>query len=55
MTFKAISATLLAAMEVKAAANEATHGMSMADLASEQLARMGTRDAITVAWLDKTR
>ncbi len=44
-----------AAVKAEAAAISAAHGMSMAALLRELLARVAARDAETLAWLDKAR
>jgi len=44
-----------AAVKAEAAAVVAAHGMSMAALLRELLARVATRDTETLAWLDKAR
>ena len=42
-------------VKAEAAAVAAAHGMSMAALLRELLARVAARDAETLAWLDKAR
>lgn len=42
-------------VKTEAAAVAAAHGMSMAALLRELLARVAARDAETLAWLDKAR
>jgi antitoxin component of RelBE/YafQ-DinJ toxin-antitoxin module len=44
-----------AAVKTEAAAVAAAHGMSMAALLRELLARAAARDTETLAWLDKAR
>lgn len=55
MTTKTVSAAGTAAVKAEAAAISAAHGMSMAALLRELLARVAARDAETLAWLDKAR
>ena len=50
-----ISAAGPANVKAEAAAVAAAHGMSMAALLRELLARVAARDAETLAWLDKAR
>ncbi len=50
-----ISAAVPANVKAEAAAVAAAHGMSMAALRRELLARVAARDAETLAWLDKAR
>ena len=55
MTTKTVSAAVPAAVKAEAAAISAVHGMSMAALLRELLARVAARDAETLAWLDEAR
>ena len=55
MTTKSVSATVPAAVKAEAAAVAAAHGMSMAALLRELLARVGAHYAETLTWLDKAR
>ncbi|HFT8011343.1 hypothetical protein [Pseudomonas aeruginosa] len=50
-----ISAAVPAAVKSEAAAVAAAHGMSLAALVRELLARVAARDAETLAWLDEAR
>jgi antitoxin component of RelBE/YafQ-DinJ toxin-antitoxin module len=50
-----ISAAIPANVKAEAAAVAAAHGMSLAALARELLARVAARDAETLAWLDEAR
>ena len=50
-----ISATVPAAVKSEAAAVAAVHGMSLAVLVRELVARVAARDAETLAWLDEAR
>ena len=51
----AISAAIPANVKAEAAAVAAAHGMSLAALRRELLARVAARDAETLAWLDEAR
>ncbi|WP_166798100.1 hypothetical protein [Pseudomonas aeruginosa] len=50
-----ISAAVPAAVKSEAAAVAAAHGMSLAALVRELLARVAARDVETLAWLDEAR
>ncbi|HCB1903457.1 TPA: hypothetical protein MYQ17_004752 [Citrobacter amalonaticus] len=50
-----ISAAIPANVKAEAAAVAAAHGMSLAALLRELLARVAARDAETLAWLDEAR
>ncbi len=50
-----ISAAVPAAVKSEAAAVAAAHGMSLAAMVRELLARVAARDAETLAWLDEAR
>jgi DNA-damage-inducible protein J len=52
---KTVSATVPAAVKTEATAVAAAHGISMAALVRELLARVAARDAETLAWLDEAR
>lgn len=47
-----VSARVAATVKAEAAAVAAIHGMSMASLVRELLARVAARDPETLAWLD---
>ncbi|NMY43750.1 hypothetical protein HBN76_20790 [Pseudomonas sp. WS 5013] len=53
MAMKTISARVPATVKTEAAAVATAHGISMAELVRELLARVAARDAETLAWLDK--
>ena len=50
-----ISAAIPANVKAEAAAVAAAHGMSLAALGRELVARVAARDAETLAWLDEAR
>lgn len=50
-----VSARVAATVKAEAAAVAEAHGMSMACLVRELLARIAARDPETLAWLDETR
>lgn len=50
-----ISASVPANVKAEAVTVAAAHGMSMAALVRELLARVAARDAETLIWLDKAR
>lgn len=55
MTTKTVSVAVPAAVKAEAAAVAAAHGISMAALLREMLARVAARDPETMAWLDEAR
>ncbi len=55
MAMKTISATVPAAVKAEAVAVAAAHGMSMAALLREFLARVAAGDKETLIWLDEAR
>jgi len=55
MSMKTVSAAVPADVKAEAAAILAAHGISMAAFVRELLARVATRDAETLAWLDEAR
>ena len=50
-----ISAAVPADVKTEAAAVAAAHGMSLAALVRDLVARVAARDAKTLAWLDEAR
>ncbi|HCC4500639.1 MULTISPECIES: hypothetical protein [Pseudomonadota] len=50
-----ISAAVPADVKTEAAAVAAAHGMSLAALVRDLVARVAARDAETLAWLDEAR
>ena len=52
---KTVSAAVPAAVKAETAAVAAAHGMSMAALLRELLARVAAGDKETLAWLDEAR
>ena len=50
-----ISAAVPANVKAEAAAVAAAHGMSLAALVRDLVARVAARDAETLAWLDEAR
>lgn len=55
VTTKIVSAAVPAGVKVEAAAVLAAHGVSMATIVRELLARVASRDAGTLAWLHEAR
>ena len=53
MAIKTVSAAVPADVKAEATAVAAAHGMSLAALVRELLARVAARDAETLAWLDE--
>jgi DNA-damage-inducible protein J len=55
MTITTVSVKVPADVKAEAAAVAAAHGISMAALVRELLARIAARDPETLAWLDEAR